>query len=94
MHNEFCNHPTITQKYSEYNKNLRLHFISQIALIDLLTALEIIPNGMIGHSVGELACAYADGCFTSEQMILVAYYRGVISKQTEVVHGTMAAVGK
>ena len=48
---------------------------------------------MIGHSVGEFGCAYADGCFTAEQMILSAYSRGLTSIETKFVHGAMAAVG-
>jgi len=48
---------------------------------------------MIGHSVGELGCAYADGCFTAEQMVLSAYSRGLASIETEVIYGSMAAVG-
>lgn len=46
-----------------------------------------------GHSVGELGCAYADGCVTTEEMILSAYYRGLVSLETEFIHGSMAAVG-
>lgn len=49
---------------------------------------------MIGHSVGELGCAYADDCFTAEQMILAAYYRGKVSNDTNLEPGYMAAVGK
>ena len=60
----------------------------------MLRALDVKPDKIIGHSVGELACAYADECFTAEQMILVAYYRGLVSLETEFIDGTMAAVGK
>lgn len=49
---------------------------------------------MIGHSVGELGCAYADDCFTSEQMILAAYYRGKVSNDTNLEPGYMASVGE
>lgn len=65
----------------------------QIGLVDLLTSVGITPDNMIGHSVGELGCAYADGCFTAEQMILSAYSRGLASIETKVVKGSMAAVG-
>ncbi|XP_065217068.1 fatty acid synthase-like [Planococcus citri] len=65
----------------------------QIALVDVLQAIGIRPDGIIGHSVGELGCAYADGCFTSAQMILAAYYRGLVSVETKLIHGMMAAVG-
>ena len=29
----------------------------------------LVPDGILGNSVGELGCAYADGCFTAEQLI-------------------------
>jgi hypothetical protein len=35
-----------------------------------------------------------DGCFTAEQMVLAAYYRGRASLETELIKGLMAAVGK
>ncbi|KYN01849.1 Fatty acid synthase [Cyphomyrmex costatus] len=65
----------------------------QIGLVDLLTSMGIVPDNIIGHSVGELGCAYADGCFTAEQMILSSYSRGLASIETEVIYGSMAAVG-
>ncbi|XP_012541735.1 fatty acid synthase [Monomorium pharaonis] len=65
----------------------------QIGLVDLLTSIGIVPDNIIGHSVGELGCAYADGCFTAEQMILSAYSRGLASIETELPYGSMAAVG-
>ncbi|CAG2058672.1 unnamed protein product [Timema podura] len=63
-----------------------------MALVELLKLLNIVPDGLIGHSVGELGCAYADGCFSAEQMILAAYYRGMASLETELINGSMAAV--
>uniref|UniRef100_W8ARH4 Fatty acid synthase n=1 Tax=Ceratitis capitata TaxID=7213 RepID=W8ARH4_CERCA len=65
----------------------------QIALVDLLRSLKIEPDYIIGHSVGELGCGYADDCFTAEQMILAAYYRGKVSLEIEKIKGSMAAVG-
>jgi fatty acid synthase len=53
----------------------------------------IVPDNIIGHSVGELGCSYADGSFTAEQMILSAYSRGLASIETEVIYGSMAAIG-
>ncbi|KAH7958701.1 hypothetical protein HPB49_004333 [Dermacentor silvarum] len=32
----------------------------QVALVDVLFALGIRPDGMVGHSMGEIGCAYAD----------------------------------
>lgn len=65
----------------------------QIALVDILKILEVPADYFIGHSVGELGCAYADGCFTAEQMILSAYSRGMASLETKKIRGSMAAVG-
>ena len=62
--------------------------------MDILKAVGIEPDGIVGHSVGELGCAYADGCFTAEQMVLAAYYRGRASLETDLIKGLMAAVGK
>ncbi|XP_015185811.1 PREDICTED: fatty acid synthase-like [Polistes dominula] len=65
----------------------------QIGLVDILYAVGVQPNYMIGHSVGELGCSYADGCFTAEEMILCALSRGLASVESELIHGTMAAIG-
>ncbi|XP_033608867.1 fatty acid synthase [Cryptotermes secundus] len=65
----------------------------QLALVDALTALGVVPDGMVGHSVGELGCAYADGCFTLEEMLLAAYYRGMASIESSLITGYMAAIG-
>ncbi|KAJ8680791.1 hypothetical protein QAD02_016578 [Eretmocerus hayati] len=65
----------------------------QIGLTDVLKSLGLEPDYIIGHSVGELGCAYADGCFTAEQMILAALSRGLASVETKLDRGSMAAVG-
>uniref|UniRef100_A0A1A9Z5Z9 Fatty acid synthase n=1 Tax=Glossina pallidipes TaxID=7398 RepID=A0A1A9Z5Z9_GLOPL len=65
----------------------------QVALTDLLTSLNIVPDGIVGHSVGEVACAYADGCLSMEQTILAAYWRGKSILDTKLTKGKMAAVG-
>ncbi|NEU35391.1 acyltransferase domain-containing protein, partial [bacterium LRH843] len=61
--------------------------------VDLLYAMGIKPDGIVGHSVGELGCAYADGCFTVEETILCAHARGRASLETNLIKGVMAAVG-
>nr|WLW11093.1 fatty acid synthase 1 [Sitodiplosis mosellana] len=65
----------------------------QVALTDVLTHLGISPSGIVGHSVGELGCAYADGCFTPEQTVLAAYWRGRSILDTDLKKGMMAAIG-
>ncbi|XP_054986055.1 fatty acid synthase [Sorex araneus] len=65
----------------------------QIALIDLLTALGLTPSGIVGHSLGEVACGYADGCLSQEEAVLAAYWRGQCIKEARIPPGAMAAVG-
>ncbi|XP_053617681.1 fatty acid synthase-like [Plodia interpunctella] len=65
----------------------------QIGLTDVLKHVGLVPDNIIGHSVGELGCAYADGCLTAEETILMSYYRGLVSVETKFIRGSMAAVG-
>ncbi|KAG8330854.1 hypothetical protein J6590_054144 [Homalodisca vitripennis] len=65
----------------------------QVGLVDMLKAVGVQPDGLIGHSAGELGCSYADGCFTAEEMVLAAYARGRASLDGNLIKGLMAAVG-
>ncbi|XP_060027688.1 fatty acid synthase [Erinaceus europaeus] len=64
-----------------------------IALIDLLIAMGLKPDGIAGHSLGEVACGYMDGCLSHEEAVLAAYWRGQCIKEANVAPGAMAAVG-
>ncbi|XP_059618857.1 fatty acid synthase [Phlebotomus argentipes] len=87
----------VVTKLDESRFDILYSFVSiatlQVALTDVLTHLGIVPDGIVGHSVGELGCAYADGCFSPEQTVLAAYWRGKSIQDTTLVPGTMAAVG-
>ncbi|KAM8836140.1 fatty acid synthase [Spinachia spinachia] len=65
----------------------------QIAQIDLLAKLGLQPDGIVGHSVGELACGYADGSLSHAEAVLAAYWRGRCIKEASLPPGGMAAVG-
>nr|DBA27527.1 TPA: hypothetical protein GDO54_008007 [Pyxicephalus adspersus] len=65
----------------------------QIAQIDMLKAMKLEPDGIVGHSVGELACGYADNSLTHAEAILAAYWRGRSIKEAKLPPGGMAAVG-
>lgn len=65
----------------------------QIALVEVLKKLNIVPDLILGHSVGENGCAYVDGCLTLEQAVLVSYNRGIASTSTKTIKGMMAAIG-
>lgn len=65
----------------------------QAALVDLLNCLGVKADGIVGHSVGEIACAYADGCFDKRQFMLSTYWRGRCVELAQLSGGLMAAVG-
>lgn len=67
----------------------------QIALFDVLKALDLPVDGIIGHSFGEIACAYADECLTAEQAVLTSYWRGrAVEESADILpKGLLAAVG-
>ncbi|XP_046739717.1 fatty acid synthase-like [Diprion similis] len=65
----------------------------QIGLVDVLSALGIAPDYIIGSSVGMLGCAYADGCLTAEQAVLVAYFEGVVLANSGESSESLAEVG-
>ncbi|XP_059048228.1 fatty acid synthase-like [Achroia grisella] len=65
----------------------------QIGLTDVLKTIGVEPDYIIGHGVGELVCAYADGCFTAEQTIMAAYSQGLAFTETKLIKGSMAIIG-
>lgn len=60
----------------------------------MLKTIGIEPDGIVGHSVGELGCAYADGGLTAEETVLAAYWRGRCVLEGNLPPGGMAAVGR
>ncbi|CAG2101714.1 unnamed protein product, partial [Medioppia subpectinata] len=66
----------------------------EIALFEVMKALDITPDGIIGHSFGEIACAYADGCLTTRDAMVVTYFRGAITENDKKIpKGLMAVIG-
>ncbi|XP_061721884.1 fatty acid synthase-like [Cydia pomonella] len=65
----------------------------QVAMVDVLRELGVQPDGIIGHSLGEVGCAYADETLTAEQTVLCAYWRGRCILDAAPAPGAMAAVG-
>ncbi|KAJ1528563.1 hypothetical protein ONE63_006967 [Megalurothrips usitatus] len=88
---------TITTDDSELFEEIIYSFISiaaiQIGLTNVMKSLGIEPDGIIGHSTGELGCAYGDGCLTEEETLRAAYARGRASTAIKLIDGTMASIG-
>ena len=64
----------------------------QIALVNALARAGVTPSAVIGHSSGEIAAAYATGCLSAYEALVVAYYRGYVTQKQELAGG-MAAIG-
>ncbi|RDD36517.1 Fatty acid synthase [Trichoplax sp. H2] len=67
--------------------------VIQVALVDCLKACGLEPDGLFGHSAGEVACGYADGALTLEEAVQVGYWRGQSILDAKLEKGAMAAVG-
>ncbi|EXL67078.1 hypothetical protein FOPG_16777 [Fusarium oxysporum f. sp. conglutinans race 2 54008] len=70
----------------------------QIVIVDLLKYAGVTFHGVIGHSSGEIAAAYAAGYISAHDAIRIAYYRGLWAKLSrspngEQTKGAMLAVG-
>jgi len=59
-----------------------------------MRTLGITPDGIVGHSAGELACGYADGGLTLEEAMLTAFRRGQCVSEVNLPEGGMASIGE
>ncbi|KAI0119752.1 hypothetical protein F4814DRAFT_458905 [Daldinia grandis] len=53
----------------------------QIALVELLRSLGVVPNAVVGHSSGEIAAAYLVGGLSLRSACKVALYRGQVAEK-------------
>jgi acyl transferase domain-containing protein len=67
-------------------------FAMQAALTELWRGRGVEPDAVIGHSVGEIAAAYAAGVYDLETACALAVHRGAAMGSTRGA-GAMAAVG-
>ncbi|KAH8165552.1 hypothetical protein CIB48_g2685 [Xylaria polymorpha] len=64
----------------------------QIALVCLLSQWGVKAQGVVGHSSGEIAAAFAAGLLTEQEAIIAAYLRGAAVARNKK-KGLMMAVG-
>lgn len=63
-----------------------------MGLVNLMRSWGVSPTAVVGHSSGEIAAAYASNAITAKAAIIVAYYRGQVTK-AKLRPGGMLAVG-
>lgn len=68
------------------------NLLIQLALTELLKKFGIVPQAIVGHSVGEVAAMYCSGALSLEDAILVSYHRSRL-QQTMAGQGKMLAAG-
>lgn len=68
------------------------NFLIQAGLLALYESWGIVPSAVVGHSVGEVASAYASGALDLTQAIQVSYHRSQL-QQKLAGRGAMLAVG-
>lgn len=68
------------------------NFTLQVALTALWESWGIVPDAVVGHSIGEVAAAYVSGALTLQDALLVSYHRSRL-QQTQAGKGGMLAVG-
>lgn len=68
-----------------------LLFALQVGLVEALAAKGIVPEAVYGHSVGEVAAAWASGALSLQDACTVIHFRSALQGQTAGT-GTMAAV--
>ncbi|KIJ60886.1 polyketide synthase [Hydnomerulius pinastri MD-312] len=64
----------------------------QIALFDLLSSLNLKPDTIVGHSVGETAVLYASGAVPRSMAVKIAIARGKALAMVDNTGGGMVAV--
>ncbi len=69
------------------------NFVIQVGLTALLNHHGIRPAAVLGHSVGEVAAAWAAGALSLEQAVRVVYERSRLQKRCAALKGGMLAVG-
>lgn len=73
--------PEDTSRLSETEIVQPAIFALQVALVDLLQSWGISPNGVLGHSVGEVAAAYVSGALSLEDAVRLIVLRGRIMQE-------------
>ena len=79
-------------KITKNNFAQSANYFVQVALSEVLKSKGMMPDKIVGHSVGEIAAATVAGVITLEEGVRIIYHRGEILEQI-AGKGTLLAVG-
>src|SRR5690606_32795891 len=68
------------------------NFLLQVGLTELWRHCGVEPIAIVGHSVGEVAAAWASGALSLEDAVAVSWYRSRLQQRLDG-QGRMLAVG-
>ncbi|NOJ84050.1 acyltransferase domain-containing protein, partial [Myxococcus xanthus] len=83
--------PAETSRIAQAEISQPLCTAVQILVVDLLEQAGVKFSSVVGHSSGEIACAYVSGFISATDAIRVAYYRGKYAPLAK--GGAMVAAG-
>lgn len=66
------------------------NFMIQMGLFELLRSWGVAPQGMVGHSVGEVSSAWASGSLSLHDALTVSYHRSRTQAKTAGTGGMLA----
>ncbi|MCK5807586.1 SDR family NAD(P)-dependent oxidoreductase [bacterium] len=69
------------------------NFVIQAGIAALLESHGVVPDAVIGHSVGEVSAAYLSGALSLEDGVLVSYHRSRLQQSVANQGGGMIAIG-
>ncbi|MFD2408324.1 type I polyketide synthase [Paenibacillus rhizoplanae] len=67
-----------------------LNFTVQVALVEMWKSMGVVPDLIIGHSVGEVAGLYAAGVYSFEDAVRISYYRSMLQQRLTGKGGMLA----
>jgi acyl transferase domain-containing protein len=93
-------HLSATSRLAEAEYSQPLCTALQVALVELLQYLQMVPSVVVGHSSGEIAAAFCSGAISRESAWNIAFHRGAVAAKIEkaepagpTTRGAMLAVG-
>jgi len=80
-----------TSKMSDAKIAQPANFALQAALTELLKDWGIMPEAVVGHSIGEVGAAYAAGAITLKEGMLISYHRSRLQATRQELGSMLAA---